>query len=126
MSTLDELLRGRVAYLAMRSIARDLTVQLRANGKPVPSWALPVLKALEVASGEELPASVVSAIGPPIGTIEVTNWATVRMAAQASGRSERQITRLAKARRIRAERVGERVWRVDLSSLENVIRRRTK
>ena len=123
MSALDELLRGRVAYLAMRSIARDLTVQLRANGKPVPSWALPVLKALEVASGEELPVSVVSAIGRPFESVGVASWVSIKEAAVRVSRSERQVRRLASTGRVRARRVGDRTWQVDLESLIGVLGR---
>lgn len=115
---------GSLAEAVSRSIRRDLTVQLRDYGKPFPNWALPVLQALSEASGDPLHPSVLAAIGPPIGRIESTNWVTVRAAAEASGRSERQIRRLAEAGRVRADRVGERVWRIDLESLKNVIDRR--
>lgn len=123
MTSLDELLRGRVAYLAMRSIARDLTVQLRSNGKPVPSWALPVLRALEVAAGEVLPPSVASAIGRPVESVEVASWVSIKEAAVAVSRSERQVRRLASTGRVRARRVGDRTWQVDLESLTGVLGR---
>lgn len=122
LGTLADLLRdGDVANGVMRSLLRDWTVRLKQNGVPMPWYAKPVLEALAERVNVALPAS---AIGRPAARVEVTNWISVRKAAEAVGRSERQITRLARSGKIRAQRVNERSWLVDLDSLKNVMERR--
>jgi hypothetical protein len=123
MTALDELFRGRVADQVMRSLLRDLTAQMRSNGVPLPRWAKPVLEALSEASGESLPESVRSAIGRAPVSVEVTTWVSVHEAASRTRKTERHITRLALTRKVRAQRVGNRTWQIDLESLLNVIRR---
>lgn len=118
---LSELLHGEVAEGVMRSLMRDWTVRLRQSGYPMPWYAKQVLEALAEEVNVALPASV---IGRPVAKVEVTNWISVREAAEAVGRSERQITRLAKGGKILARRLNKRSWLVDLDSLRNVMERR--
>lgn len=120
---LEHLLRGRVAYGVMRALSRDLTMQLRMNGQPIPPWAPSLLASLEEAAGERLPESVMAAIGRPVVMVDPTTWTTVHRASEITGRSERHIRRLAAAGRIRARRVGPRTWQIDLDSLQSVLRR---
>jgi hypothetical protein len=123
MPDLSELLRGEVAGAVMRSVLRDLTLQQR-NGRTLPRWPEPVLRALAEAAGVSLSPVVLSAIGPAIGTIDPSEWVTVAVAAERVGRSERQIRRLASARKVLARRVGARSWLIDFDSLSNVLRKR--
>lgn len=115
------LLHGEVAFGVLRSLLRDWTVRLKQNGQPMPWYAKSVLEALAEQANVPLPAS---AIGRPVVTMDVTNWVSVREAAEAVGRSERQVTRLACDGKILARRVNERSWQIDLHSLRNVMERR--
>lgn len=125
MGSLDDLLRGQVARGVMRSLSRDLTQQLRWNGRTVPPWAAVVMAALQEASGEPLSPAVMSAIGRPVVTVGLAEarWVTTREAAQLTGRTERHIRRLASNGQVRARRIGKRTWQVDLDSLTNVLGR---
>jgi hypothetical protein len=123
MSGLDDLLRGQVARGVMRSLSRDLTHQLRWNGRTVPPWAAVVMAALQEASGEPLSPAVMSAIGRPVVMLGEARWVTAREAAPLAGRSERHIRRLAASGHVRARRIGKRTWQVDLDSLIGVLGR---
>jgi hypothetical protein len=123
VSRLDDLLRGEVAYAAMRSIIRDLVPQSRNLRKDLPAWAVPVLEALAAAAGEPVPAGVRSVIGRAPAIVELVDWITVKEASGRSGKSERHIRRLAASGRVRNKRVGERSWLIDSDSLINVLRR---
>lgn len=117
---LSELLHGEVAQGVMRSLMRDWTVRMRQSGYPMPWYARQVLEAL----AEETMVPVPSELGRPVVTVEATNWISVREAAEAVTRSERQITRLANEGKIRARRVNEWAWQIDLDSLRSVMERR--
>lgn len=96
---------------------------MRENGAGVAVWALPVYKALQEASGADLDrAAAASVIGPRLAKVESTNWVGVMDAATRTGRSERQVRRLASSGRVIAKRIGNRSWLVDIESLENVLR----
>ncbi|GAA0426613.1 helix-turn-helix domain-containing protein [Leifsonia naganoensis] len=117
---ISELLHGEVAHGVWRSLMRDWTVRMKQNGVPMPWYAQQVLEALAQEANVPLP----SAIGRPVVTVEVTNWVSVREAAETVKRSERQITRLANEGKVRARRVNERSWLIDLDSLRSVMERR--
>ncbi|MFF2296974.1 hypothetical protein [Arthrobacter sp. NPDC058127] len=122
-ASLDALLRGPIAQGVLRSLMRDVERQMREQGASVPVWALPVYKALQEASGADLDRTVVaSVIGPRLAKVESTNWVGVMDAATRTGRSERQVRRLASSGRVIAKRIGHRSWLVDIDSLENVLR----
>jgi hypothetical protein len=107
----------------LRSLIRDQERQIRENGASVQVWALPVYRALQEASGTDLlPTAIVAAIGRPPARMSATNWVGVMEAATRTGRSERQIRRLASSGRVIARRIGHRSWTIDLESLENVLR----
>jgi hypothetical protein len=102
---------------------RDQERQMRENGAGVQLWALPVYRALQEASGADLaPAAVASVIGRAPARMRATNWLGVMEAAARTGRSERQVRRLASSGRVIAKRIGHRSWLVDIESLENVLR----
>ena len=124
LPALDELLRGPIAQGVLRSLMRDQERQMRENGAGVAVWALPVYRALQEAAGAELaPSAVASVIGRAPARMSATNWVGVMEAATRTGRSERQIRRLASSGRVIAKRLGHRSWAIDLSSLENVLGR---
>ncbi|MCA4132944.1 helix-turn-helix domain-containing protein [Arthrobacter sp. M4] len=121
--SLDDLVRGPVAAAVLRSLMRDQERQMRENGAGVQVWALPVFRALQEASGAELaPAAVASFIGRVPARMGATSWLGVMEAAARTGRSERQVRRLAASGRVIAKRIGHRSWLVDIDSLENVLR----
>jgi hypothetical protein len=121
--SLAELVRGPIAAGVLRALIRDQERQMRENGAGIQVWALPVYRALQEASGADLgPTAVVAAIGRPQARISATNWVGVMEAAARTGRSERQIRRLASSGRVIARRIGHRSWTIDLESLENVLR----
>lgn len=123
LPSLDELLRGPIALGVLRSLIRDQERQMRENGAAVQVWALPVYRALQEASGAELvPAAVASVIGRAPARMRATNWVGVMEAATRTGRSERQVRRLASSGRVIAKRIGHRSWLIDIESLENVLR----
>lgn len=107
---------------AMRSLTRDVT-QLVRNGMPVPSWAKRVLQFLATIADE--PAAG-SDSGTAHGTVEATDRLHMVPTAEAAadlGVSDTYVRRLAREGRIRATRINERAWVVDLDSLRAVIRR---
>ena len=124
---LDELLHGEVAEQLLRSLLRDTTVQVRRNGATVPEWLAPVCEALQAAAACEPPPalnSLMSATGHAPGTVSrVGQELPIREAAEHVGRSERHVRRLCESGRVRASRIGNRVWLVDLESLQNVLGR---
>jgi len=121
--SLDELLRGPIAAGILRALIRDQQRQMKEQGAGVAIWALPVYQALEKAAGIEPDRSTLKAVvRPRLAAVEPTAWVSVMEAAARSGRSERQVRRLASSGSIRAKRVGLRSWLVDIESLENVLR----
>lgn len=122
-ASLDELLRGPIALGVLRALMRDQERQMRENGAGVAVWALPVYRALQEAAGTEPDRSTLKAVvAPRLAAVESTTWVGVMEAAARSGRSERQVRRLASSGSVRAKRVGLRSWLVDMDSLENVLR----
>lgn len=119
--SLEVVLRGAVANWAMRSLVRDMTHELRTNGKRPPAFAQEVLEALAVAAGEATPHSV-AASGSRVETVISTSWISVSDAAARHGLSERRIRQLAEVGRVRAQKVGT-TWQIDSDSLTNVLRR---
>jgi len=117
----DQVLRGEAANWAMRCLLRDMTRELRSNGKVPPPFAQEVLEALATAAGERVPDTG-AASGTRIATVVTTSWVSVHEAAARHGLSERYIRRLAQTRAIRAQRPG-RDWQIDPDSLTNVLRR---
>jgi len=114
-------LRGEAANWAMRCLLRDMTRELRSNGKVPPPFAQDVLEALAAAAGERAPDSR-TASGTLIATVVSTSWISVHEAAAQTGLSESYVRRLARLRAIRAQRLG-RDWQIDPDSLTNVPRR---
>lgn len=123
MSRLDRLVRGDVAAWVGRSLIRDMTRQLRSNGKRPPTFAAELLEMLSEAAGERLPVDM-SAIGHPVENVSVGTWIGVPEAARWAGRSQRHVRRMAAAGEVRARRVGERTWLVELESLLGVLQNR--
>jgi len=102
---------------------RDQERQMRENGAGVALWAWPVYSALQEAAGTEPDRTTLKAVvGPRVAAVEPTTWVGVAEAAARTGRSERQVRRLASSGAVRAKRVGLRSWLVDIESLENVLR----
>jgi len=98
---------------------------MRENGAGVAVWALPVYRALQEAVGTEPDRTTLTAVvGPRPAAVESTTWVGVVEAAAQSGRSERQVRRLASSGAVTAKRLGHRSWLIDVDSLENVLRRR--
>ncbi|MGN6325720.1 hypothetical protein [Pseudolysinimonas sp.] len=121
MSDLEELLRGRVAHGVLLATMGFLRRRWEVDGSPFPSWAKPVLEALAVAANQ--PDPDMSEFGRAVGTMDSTNWVTVREAARLVGRSERHVRRLAQERRVRSQRENNWLWLVDIDSLKNVLER---
>lgn len=115
-------LRGRAADWALRSIVRDMTRELRQNGKRPPEYAQAVIDWLATAAGLPAPSSV-AASGSPVARVDPTSWFTVHDAAAKVGLSERRIRQLAQGHQVRARKVGT-TWQIDPDSLANVLRRR--
>lgn len=119
---LGVLLRGDVAAAVFRSVTRDLTLQVR-NGRVLPSWPEPVLRALAEAAGLVPDPRLMSAIGSATARMDVSPMVTVKVAALQVRRTERHVRRLCSEGRVIARRLGERSWLVDVASLQNVIGR---
>jgi hypothetical protein len=118
---LEEVLRGKVANWAMRSLVRDITRELKDLGKRPPAFARDVLEALAEAAGEQIPDSI-AASGSAVESVVLASWISVSDAAARNGLSERRIRQLAETGRVRAQKVGT-TWQIDLDSLTNVLRR---
>lgn len=121
-AALSDLLQGQVAREVLNVLVRGLTVHVRSDGHPVPTWAQPVCQALaEVA---ELPCPAVgSATGTAPESLEASTWAPVDEAADLAGCSAAYVRRLARSGRVRARRVGSRSWLIDIESLTRVLGR---
>mgnify|MGYP001113891598 CR=1 FL=1 len=117
-----DVLRGQAANWAMRSIVRDMTRELKQNGKRPPEFAKAVLETLADAAGTPAPPRI-AASGSPAARVDPTSWLTVRDAAAKVGLSERRVRQLAQDHRVRARKPGT-TWLIDPESLANVLRRR--
>lgn len=119
---LSDLVQGQVAREVLNVLVRGLTVHVRSDGHPVPTWAQPVCQAL--ADAAELPCPAVrSGTGTASESLEASTWAPIDEAADLAGCSPSYARRLARSGRVRARRVGSRSWLIDIDSLTRVLGR---
>lgn len=124
MGDLERLLVGPAARAAAVALQDHLTRHAR-NGGAMPDWAVPLMRELAIAADADLPhlPVVMSATGHANDTLAESSWVTVAVAADLAGCTERHARRLAAAGRVRARRLGERTWVIDIDSLKRVLRR---
>lgn len=111
-----------VAGEVLRALVRDLTARVRADGGEVAPGVRRLLYALHMAAQR---ADAFDSVTAPFdssatGTVpRVSGTVSVAEAAALMGCSTRHVRALIASGRLRAERVGARVWAIDASALDH-------